>query len=395
MTKIGLVGAGFVAEIHAHAFGSCRGRATVAAVCASRPERARAFADRFGIPATVSGFEEMLGREDIDAVDLCVPNNLHAGMAVQAARAGKHVIVEKPLTGYFGEGSEEELVGDAVPKREMWAVARASARAVLNAVREAGVRLCYAENFVYAPPVERIRRFMRRSGGAVLDLRAEESHSGSHADYSRLWRRSGGGSFLRMGSHPVGAVLHLKAYEGQIRTGRPYRPQWVTAETARLTSSEAFKGQEERFIVDAWKDVEDWSTAIIGFDDGTRATVFATDVSLGGVKNLIQVFMTNAVLYANINPNSSVMTYAPNDRILSGEYIAEKVETSAGWQYVSPDEDWMRGYPQEMDDFVSAIEEGREPLSGAELAYDVVDVIYAGYLSAEEGRRVAIKEDLG
>lgn len=394
MVRIGMVGAGFVAEIHAHALRAAGGRAAIAAVCASRPERAEAFAGRHGIPVAAPGFEELLSRDDIDAVDLCVPNSLHAGMAVQAARAGKHVIVEKPLTGYFGEGSGEELVGDSVPKKQMWAQARASARAVLDAVEQAGVRLCYAENFVYAPPVERVRRFMRRSGGAVLDLRAEESHSGSHADYSRVWRMSGGGSFLRMGSHPVGAVLHLKAYEGQLREGRPYRPMWVTAETARLTSSEAFRGQPERFIVDSWKDVEDWSAAIIGFDDGTRATVFATDVSLGGVKNLIQVFMTNAVLYANINPNSSVMTYAPNDRILAGEYIAEKVETSAGWQYVSPDEDWMRGYPQEMDDFISAIDEGREPLSGAELAYDVVDVIYAGYLSAEEGRRVVITEGL-
>lgn len=145
-------------------------------------------------------------------------------------------------------------------------------------------------------------------------------------------------------------------------------------------------------MVDAWEDVEDWSVAVIGFDDGTRATVFSTDVSLGGVKNTVQAYLSNAVLYANINPNSSVMTYAPDGRILSGEYVAEKVETTAGWQFASPDEDWMRGYPQEMADFARAISTGDEPLSGAELAYDVVDVIYAGYLSAEQGRRVTLAE---
>ena len=66
------------------------------------------------------------------------------------------------------------------------------------------------------------------------------------------------------------------------------------------------------------------------------------------------------------------------------------METKAGWQYPSPDEDWMRGYPQELDDFVSAISERREPLSGALLAREVVEVIYAGYLSAATGRRVEL-----
>jgi predicted dehydrogenase len=50
----------------------------------------------------------------------------------------------------------------------------------------------------------------------------------------------------------------------------------------------------------------------------------------------------------------------------------------------------MRGYPQEMEDFVSAIREGREPLSGLLLAHETVEVIYAGYVSAEEGRRVGL-----
>jgi predicted dehydrogenase len=264
---------------------------------------------------------------------------------------------------------------------------------MLDAVEAAGVTLCYAENFVYAPPVAKVRRFVERSGGAILDIRAEESHSGSHASYARRWRTSGGGSLLRLGAHPIGAALHLKHHEGQFRAGRPVRPLWVTAETARVTASAAFRAQPDRFVVDAWEDVEDWSVAIIGFDDGSRATVFATDVSLGGVKNLVQVYLSNAVLQANINPNASVMTYSPEGRILEGEYIAEKVETSAGWQFVSPDEDWMRGYPQEMEDFVGAIAEGREPLSGAQLAFDTLDVVYAGYVSAEEGRRVMLPED--
>jgi predicted dehydrogenase len=55
---------------------------------------------------------------------------------------------------------------------------------------------------VYAPPVAKLRRLLEASGGAILELRAEESHSGSHAAYARRWRSAGGGSLLRMGSHP-------------------------------------------------------------------------------------------------------------------------------------------------------------------------------------------------
>ena len=74
--------------------------------------------------------------------------------------------------------------------------------APIDSAADARKSLCYAENFVYAPPVAKVRRFMERSGGAILDIRAEESHSGSHAAYARTWRTSGGGSLLRLGAHP-------------------------------------------------------------------------------------------------------------------------------------------------------------------------------------------------
>jgi predicted dehydrogenase len=143
--------------------------------------------------------------------------------------------------------------------------------------------------------------------------------------------------------------------------------------------------------VSDWEDVEDWSAAILTFQDGTKATVMSTDVSLGGVKNLVTAYLSNAVVQVNINPNTSLVVYAPDGAIWGDEYITEKVETKAGWQFPSPDEDWMRGYPQEMEDFVDAIREGREPLSGALLAHETVEVIYAAYVSAQEGRRVDLK----
>jgi predicted dehydrogenase len=310
-------------------------------------------------------------------------------MAIDAANAGKHIICEKPLTGFFGEG--EGRIGETVSRKVMLEEALKNAASVMNAIKTNNATFCYAENFVYAPPVSKLKNLVKACQGTVLDIRAEESHSGSHADYSRQWGTSGGGSLLRMGSHPVGAVLHLKHFEGLLKFGKPIRAKSVVADVGHLTRMEAFKGEPKKWMVDSWVDVEDWSAALITFEDGSKATIHATDVSLGGVKNLMSVYMSNAVAHVNINPNDSLVVYSPEGDIFGSEYITEKVETTAGWQFPSPDEDWMRGYPQEMEDFIHSIIEGRDPVSGLDLAYEVVEVIYSAYLSAETGQRIEIR----
>jgi predicted dehydrogenase len=381
---IGFIGARFAAELHAHALAPLRGsQCEFIAVCSRTQESAQAFARRFGVAHVYTDYRALLERKDIQLVTLPVVTSLHHVIAIDAARAGKHIIVEKPLTGCFA-------AADTMPRRAMWGEALQQADAVLDACRQNGVTLCYAENFVYAPPMAKLRRLMDKSGGILLDLRAEESHSGSHAEYARRWATSGGGSLLRMGSHPIGAVIQLKHYEGMRKHGKPIRVRSVMADVGQLTKLPQFQAQPKHWIKSYWVDVEDWSAALLSFDDGTKATVMATDVSLGGVKNLVTAYLSNGVVQVNINPNTSVQIYAPDGEIWGDEYITEKLETRAGWQFPSPDEDWMRGFPQEMADFVSAVREGREPLSGALLAREVVDVIYAGYVSAEEGRRVTL-----
>ena len=381
---IGIIGSRFAAELHAHALGKIRGsKCELVAVCSRTRESAEAFAAKFAIPHIYTDHRALLERKDIQLVTLPVVTSLHHSLAMDAADAGKHIIVEKPLTGCFVEARD-------MSRKAMFDAAMKNADAVLAACRRNRVIMGYAENFVYAPPVAKLRRLMDAGGGTLLDLRAEESHSGSHAAYSRRWATAGGGSMLRMGSHPIGAVIHLKHYEGQRKGGKPIRVKSVMADVAQLTKVPAFKAEAKQWLVTAWEDVEDWSAAILTFEDGTKATVFSTDVSLGGVKNLLTAYSSNSVVQVNINPNTSLQVYAPDGAIWGDEYLTEKVETKGGWQFPSPDEDWMRGYPQEMEDFVEAVREGREPLSGALLAHETVEVIYAGYLSAQEGRRVEL-----
>jgi predicted dehydrogenase len=382
---IGFIGARFAADLHAHALHKIRGgKCEIVAVCSKTKESAETFARKFSIPHVYTDHRAMLERKDIHLVTLPVVTSLHHTLAIDAANAGKHLIMEKPLTGCFAEA-------DSMSRQAMFAEAMKNADAVVEACRRNKVRMGYAENFVYAPPVAKLRRLMDASGGTLLDLRAEESHSGSHAAYSRRWLTAGGGSMLRMGSHPIGAVIHLKHYEGTQKSGKPIRVKSVLADVAQLSKHPAVQAAPKKYLVTVWEDVEDWSAAILTFEDGTKATVFSTDVSLGGVKNLVTAYLDNAVVQVNINPNTSLQVYAPDGQIWGDEYLTEKVETKSGWQFPSPDEDWMRGYPQEMEDFVDAAREGREPLSGLLLAHETVEVIYAGYVSAQEGRRVELK----
>ncbi|HEY8542876.1 MAG TPA: gfo/Idh/MocA family oxidoreductase, partial [Pseudothermotoga sp.] len=177
--------------------------------------------------------------------------------------------------------------------------------------------------------------------------------------------------------------------EGLTRYGKPLKPVAVTAQIASLTKMEVLKDRP-CFVATGWEDVEDWSVAIIDFEDGSKATVFSTDLSLGGVKNKMEIYMSNGVVVANMTPNDSMIAFAPVDGTWKDEYICEKLETKAGYSFPSADEFWTRGYPQEMKDFTLAVLEDRDPVSGFELAKQTVQVIYAAYVSAELQKKVEI-----
>ena len=388
--RIGMVGARFGAALHLNNLASYRGKTVeVVAVCSQSRESAEACARRYEIPFVTTDYEALLRRSDLDAVDLCVPPALHHTFAIQAAEAGKHIIIEKPLTGYFGMPGDPEPIGEKVSKAKMLEGARQNAHAVREAVRRNRIIFCYAENWAYAPPVAKLRRLIAASQGSILDVRAEESHSGSHSTFAKQWKHAGGGALLRMGVHSVAACVHLKAFEGETRHGRPIRPVAVVGDVAPLMRTEAARAGR-RWIAADPEDVENWANVVITFEDGSRGKVTVSDAGLGGLQAKIAVYMTNAVLHANMAQNTAIQTYAPDPAIFGDEYFTEKLETKSGWNFPSPDEDWFRGYPQEIADFVESIRNGREPLSGIDLAVECTEVIYAAYLSAAEGRRVTL-----
>ncbi len=390
--RLGMVGAGFAARTHlANNFAKLRGvKVEVPAIVARTSDGAERMAREFNIPSAYTDYRRLLERKDIDVIDLCTPTNLHEEMIVAAADEGKHIICEKPLTGYFGEDVEGEDVGFRVPRDKMLKAALESCARIREAVERNHILFSYAEDWIYAPPITKLKRIVKAARGTILDMRAEESHSGSHAAYSRKWKNSGGGALLRVGSHPIATMIHLKAYEGQLRDGKPIQPKSVAAEAGRQTRIPSFQREPKKWLVDSWENVEDWFAAIITFEDGSKGIVYSSDGILGGVRKWMQVFLSNTVVFAGINPNNAVQVYAPDPGIFGEEYINEKLSTKAGWNYPSPDEDWMGGYPQELEDFINSILQSRRPVSGLDLAEDTVKVIYSAYVAAEKGQRVSI-----
>ena len=384
--RIGMVGAGFISRIHLESYKRVYGlQASVEAVCA-RSDTTKDFAAAYGIPKVYSDYHDLMKDPDIDVVDICTPPQLHAVMIGEFLSAGKHVISEKPFTGYFGVPGDVQPVGK-VCKRKMYDAVLEGMERTAGIVRKSGRLFCYAEDWVYAPAVAKASEILKKTGDKILFLKAEESHSGSHAWHAAEWAQTGGGSMIRQGCHPLSAVLHLKMTEAKAR-GEAFSVESVVCDTGVVT--ERLTKEERRFIAANPVDVEDWSMLSLTFGDGTKAAIFSGDFVTGGVRNLIEFNTNTGTLVCNIAPNNGMMTYAADASVLKDVYLTEKVETTAGWQYVLLDEESARGYLQEAHDFMECVATGRQPLSGLDLAYETIKITYAGYLSAETGARVRL-----
>jgi predicted dehydrogenase len=391
--RIGIIGTGFSAHFHLASYRKVYGEDfEIAGIYGRNPAQAAGLAESFSIARQYGSIDELMNDPAIDMVDLCVPNHLHGPLIVQAAGCGKHIICEKPLAGYFGPpGCDDGWSARGVSRQVMLDAVIDQIRAIRAAIERAGVTFCYAENWVYAPPIAKLNRLMAASDSTLMRIQGEESHSGSHSPYAKRWRTAGGGSLLRLGVHPIGAALHLKYEEGRRRSGRPIRPVAVTAQVANLTAIESFKREPRQHMAVGWDDVEDWGSIIVTFEDGAVAQLSSTDTKLGGIHNYLTAYGSRAVVTANINPNTMCQAFTPDGSYFDSEYIVEKTETKAGWSFPAPDEDAVTGYPEELRDFIGAVASGRSPKSDLMLATDVLLEVYAGYLSAEQGASVDLR----
>ncbi|HYY73056.1 MAG TPA: Gfo/Idh/MocA family oxidoreductase, partial [Candidatus Bathyarchaeia archaeon] len=103
--KVGIIGSQFEGDIHAASFQHAP-EAEVVAVASPTPGNAAALAKKYRIPRVFTDYREMLKERDIEMITIAAPNYLHAQMTADIARAGKHVVCEKPLCMTIEEGEE-------------------------------------------------------------------------------------------------------------------------------------------------------------------------------------------------------------------------------------------------------------------------------------------------
>jgi len=375
--KLGIAGAGFAARFHLENLPEAG--VEVVGVTSARAETRDAFAVKHKMRAFAS-VEEML--LEIDVLDICTPPSSHQEYILAAVRAGKHVIVEKPLTGFYGSPEKTN-------KRAMLEAVIAAGRELREAVNGAGVTLGYAENFVYAPSVQKEREIIEKSRAQILRMQGEESHNGSHSPVYGIWSVQGGGSLIGKGCHPLGAILYLKRKEGLARLGRSLRPATVSARTHSITSIPGF--EDRGFLRTKYQDTEDYALLHVTFEDGTVADVTASELVMGGIYDYVEVFANNHRTRCRISPVSVLDVYNPRHEQFKDIYLVEKISSNEGWIPASPEEGWSLGYGRELRNFIESVREGRQPESDLELALDVTLTIYAGYVSAEEmGREVEV-----
>jgi predicted dehydrogenase len=108
---VGLVGCGFVAELHMYAYKRVYGIDAEVTAVTARGDHVLDFAKKHKIRKTYRDFRDLIDDGEIDVVDICTPPALHAAMIVDAVRAGKHVICEKPFAGYFGRAEDKTPIG--------------------------------------------------------------------------------------------------------------------------------------------------------------------------------------------------------------------------------------------------------------------------------------------
>lgn len=385
---IGMAGAGRATELHINALKRFTGiPLRFKMIVARRKEQLEVAKAIYGFEETSYDFEDLLTDPDIDVIDICTPPYVHEEMIERTMLAGKHVICEKPLTGYFGMSGDEYPIGINVSKKVMYLQLLESIRRLRQIIRKSGKKFMYAENFVYAPAVLKAAEIITAKKSRILYAKGEESLKGSSSPVAGEWDKTGGGTFIRTGSHPLSAILWLKQQEAKAH-GIDIKVKSVIADMGRITPN--LSDYEHRHIAANPVDVEDCGTVILNFTDDSRAVIIATDTLLGGSKNYVELYCNDAAINCTLTMSDLMSTYFLDEDNLDNVYISEMLPSKIGWNKPFLEDEIIRGYTDEMRDFMEAIFYDRDPKAGFDLAYDTIRIIYAAYMSAEMGCKVEL-----
>ena len=374
--NIAIIGAGRAAQLHLDAYKKVYGiQVDIRGIYDTDIKRASSLSEKYRIEGSFGDIEEVLNDERIDVIDICTPPFTHKDLIISAFEHDKHVICEKPLCGFFGEGSTDGKI--------MYASVQNELKQIEEAIKKTKKKFFYAENFIYAPAIQKAAEIIQNKKSKILFAKGEESLAGSSSAVANLWNKTGGGSLIRVGCHPLSAILYLKRLNK-----KGIRVTDVKADISCVTSSLSKK--QHRFIKAMPFDVEDTAVVTISFSDDSKALVIATDTRLGGSKNYVELYCNDTFMECNLTLNDMMSTYFLDEEGLENVEISEMLQTKTGWNHPFIEDDVVRGYTNEMQDFMECIVSGREPLSNFQLAYDTAKITYAAYVAGETGEKVSL-----
>ena len=182
----GIIGSGFSARFHVEALRKVYGVIVdITGVYSPTEENCRKFARENGLK-TFADLPSLIDANDV--IHVCTPPSSHESIAINVLERGKYVIIEKPFTGYFGDG-ESNFSGDTFDRPTGLKKANESVQNLLKAESLSAGQICYAENWVYAPGIQKEREILEKTGAQILWMHGEEAHSGSHSSFYGRWAR--------------------------------------------------------------------------------------------------------------------------------------------------------------------------------------------------------------
>jgi myo-inositol 2-dehydrogenase / D-chiro-inositol 1-dehydrogenase len=342
-TKIALLGAGFIADIHMESYERFVPDAEVVAVYSRSEPKAQTFAARYHIPRAFNVIEEAIRDSACDLVDICLPNFLHHRAVLAAAHAGKQVIIEKPFAMTLKEADE-----------------------MIAACKKAGVKLMYAEELCFAPKYERVRKLVNENAvGPLYMLKQSEKHSGPHSDWFYDVNQSGGGVLMDMGCHGLAWF------------------RWMLGGNPKVASVYATMNT---FLHKGRTKGEDNSVTIVEFENGVLGVCENSWARHGGMDDRVEVYGTGGVIYADLFHGNAALTYSEKGY----GYAMEKAGATQGWTFTMFEEAFNQGYPQELKHFIDCVRENKQPLVTGEDGRAVLEMMYAAYKSAGTGAKVKL-----
>lgn len=332
----GIVGAGSVSSLHATAISNCP-NARLVAVADVSEERARRIA---GDATVYTDYRALLERNDVDVVCICVPSGMHMPVCIDAAQAGKHVLVEKPL----------EIT-----------VERADA--IIQACDAAKVKLGVIFQLRFMPDVRAVKEIVESGTLGKLTLgnayvkwhRSQEYYDSS--DWRGTWTMDGGGALMNQAIHHVDLL------------------QWMMGPVASIFGYTAN-------LVHKRIEVEDTAVACLQFVNGALGTIEACTSAQKGVPARLEIRGEKGAVALE---DGRIVWWDVDETPQPEEKCAH-----LGSGASDPTAITSIGHQAQIEDMVQAIREDRPPVVDGHEARKAIEIVTAIYRSAETGLPIDI-----